>query len=145
MPEGPGRLEGQADGDHAHVLYAAGHHQVLQPGHDAHRREAHGLLPRTALAVDGRTRDRLRQTGGQPRSACDVARLGAEGVHAPEDHVLDGHGVHVVARQDLLDHVCPHVGGMHLGQAAAPLARGRADGIDDVGLGHGISWWIWGT
>ena len=54
-----GGLEGQTDGDHAHVLHAAGHHQVLHAGHDAHRREAHGLLTRTALAIHGGAGDGL--------------------------------------------------------------------------------------
>jgi len=40
-------------GNHGHVLHTGGHDEVLRTGQHALRREVHGLLGRTALAVDG--------------------------------------------------------------------------------------------
>ena len=86
-------LEGQPDGDHAHVLDAAGDHQVLHAGPDAHCGEAHGLLAGPALAVDGGAGDGLGQARRPPGGAGNVAGLRSEGVDAAEHDVLDGRGV----------------------------------------------------
>ena len=68
--------------------------------------------------------------------AGDVAGLGADGVDAAEHDVLDGARVDAGAVDQGLERVGPEVGGVHLRQAAAPAPDGRADGVDDVGLGH---------
>ena len=137
MAEGPGRLECRGDGNHAHVLHAARHDQVLEAGHHAHGGEADRLLARPALTVDGGTGDGLGKAGGQPCRASDVTGLRANVVDAAEDHVVDGHRVQVVALHHFADDVGAEVGRVHLGQAASPLAGGGPDGVDDISLGHG--------
>ena len=43
-----------------------------------------------------------------------------------------------VALDDRLDDVRAEIGRVHLAEPAAPLADRGADGVDDVGLGHGV-------
>jgi len=87
-----------------------------------------GLLTGAALSVDGRARDAQGHPGGEPRGAGDVAGLGADGVDAAEDDVVDDLRVDTGAFDDRLDDVRAQVGRMLSGQAAAALADGRADG-----------------
>ena len=103
-------------------------------------REVDGLLGRAALAVDGGAGDVLGAAGHQPAGAGDVAGLAADGVDVAEHHVLDRAGVDAGAVEQGPDRVGPQVGRVDLAQAAAPLAHGGPDGVDDVGLGHGCSW-----
>jgi hypothetical protein len=73
---GSATVMARADRDHGHVLHAAGDDQVLRAAHDALGGEVHGLLRRTALAVDRDAGHVLGQAGGQPAGAGDVAGLG---------------------------------------------------------------------
>src|SRR5699024_4217331 len=107
--------------------------------------EVHGLLAGAALAVDGGAGHVQGHAGGQPRGAADVAGLGADGVDAAEDHVVDDLGVDAGALDDGPDDVRPQVGRVLAGQASATLADGRADVVETVGVaagdgvGHGAS------
>ena len=83
------------------------------------RGEVHGLLRRAALAVDGRAGHLVGEAGGEPAGARDVAGLGADGVDAAEDHVVDGGGIDAgCARRARRMRVGAEVGGVD-------LARGR--------------------
>ncbi len=74
--------------------------------------------------------------GGQPRGAGDVAGLGADGVDAAEDDVLDGGRVDAGPVDEGVERVGAEVRGVHVGQAPAPAPHRRPDRIDDVGLSH---------
>ncbi len=126
----------RADRDHAHVLDAAGHDEIGGAAEDGLGGEVDRLLRRAALAVHGDAGHRLGQARGEPGGAGDVAGLRADRVHAAEDHVVDGFGVGVGAVEDGLDDVRAEVGRVRSGEAAAPAGDRRADGLDDVGLGH---------
>ena len=63
------------------------------PGHHALGREVHRLLGGAALPVDGHAGHVVGQPGHQPGGAGDVAGLGADGVAAAHDHVVDGRRV----------------------------------------------------
>ena len=122
------------DRDGAHVLHAAGDHEVLGAGHDALGGEVHRLLGRAALPVDGHAGHVVGQPGDQPRGAGDVAGLGADRVAAAEDHVVDGARVDAGAGHQRADRVGGEVGGVDAGERAAALADRRADRVDDEGL-----------
>ena len=96
-----------------------------------------GLLGRAALAVDGDTGHGVGQTGGEPAGAGDVAGLATDGVDVAEDDILDRGRVDPGALEQGGDAGGTQVGGVHVGESASALAGGRADGVDDVGLGHG--------
>ena len=48
-----------------------------------------GLLRGPALSIDGRAGHLFRQAGGQPASTGDISGLGADGVEAPEDPIIE--------------------------------------------------------
>lgn len=91
MPEALRRADrgGAPDRHEAHHLDAAREHQILLSRKDPVCREAHRLLRRAALAVDGRAGDGLGQTGAEPAGAGDVRGLRADLVDAPPDDVVD--------------------------------------------------------
>ena len=107
---------GGRDGDGAHVLDAAGEHHVLRATHHGLRGEVDGLLRRPALAIDGGAGDVEGQTGCEPGGSGDVAGLRPDGVHAPEDDVVDDHRVDAGALERRLDDVRAEIGRVHLGQ-----------------------------
>ena len=80
----------------------------------------------------------LGQAGGEPARAGDVAGLRADGVDAAEHDVVDGDRVDAGALDERLERRgAPRSAGWTCDEpAAAPADRG-ADGVDDVGLGHG--------
>ena len=133
----PAGQHGRRDRDQAHVLHAAGDDHVAGPAHHGLRREVHRLLRRAALAVDRGARNGVGQTRGEPAGARDVARLRSDGVHAAEDHVLDRQRIHARAFQECGDRVRAQIRGVHLAQSPAAPPDGRAQSVDDVGLGHG--------
>jgi hypothetical protein len=73
---------------------------------------------------------------GQPAGAGNIARLGADGVHAAKEDVLDRKGIDVVARHQGFEDVGPEVGRVDGREAASPPADRRANGVDDESLGH---------
>ncbi|MEY3054723.1 MAG: hypothetical protein RL550_1246 [Actinomycetota bacterium] len=73
----------------------------------------HGLLSRTALAIDGGARNVLGQPSCQPAGAGDAARLRTHRVDVAEDHVVDGGRVDSRAVDERLDGVGTEVGRMH--------------------------------
>ncbi|MNH25739.1 hypothetical protein D3C79_857560 [compost metagenome] len=95
------------------------------------------LLRRTTLAVDRGTRHIQRQAGGQPTGAGDVTGLRADGIDAAEDHIVILLGRYRIALDQSLQHMGAQVDGMHIGEAALALAGRAAQGIDNIGLGHG--------
>ena len=127
---------GRPDGDHAHVLHAAGDDHVLHARHDAHGSEADVLLARSALAVDGDAGDGFGKPGNERCGAGDVAGLGTHVVEATHDDVVDGHRVDAGALDQALDGVRADVGGVLLGEAPSPAPDRRPYGVDDVGLTH---------
>jgi hypothetical protein len=97
------------------------------------------LLRGPAGAVDGRAGHVLGEAGREPRRAPDDARLWTELRHAPHEHVLDGPGVDARALDQRPQRVRAEVGGVHVGERALARPDRRADGVDDVRLGHGHS------
>ena len=120
-----------AERDPAHRLDTAGDGKVVVAGDDTRRREVHGLLRRTALPVDGRARNVLRQAGRHPGVARDVGRLLADlarrtrrsrRLSAPDppralDQVLEREGEQV-------DRV-------PVGERPTPAPERRTDGVHD--------------
>ena len=62
-------------------------------------REVQGLLRGAALPIHGGSWHVLGEPGRQPAGARDVPGLDADGVDAPEDHVIDRAGIDVVAER----------------------------------------------
>ena len=139
QPQGHARHEGRPDGDHGHVLHAAGDDQVLGAAHHGLGGEVHRLLRGPALAIDGDARNVLRQATGEPRRPRDAARLRADGVQAAHHDVLDGARVHRRALHQGRERVGAQVRGVHLGQPALAPAHGAPNRSDDVCLAHGFS------
>ena len=83
-----GEGHGRADGDHRHLLHTTRHHHVAHAGQHRLGGEVDGLLRAAALSIDGGAGHVLGKVGRQPARAGDVARLPADGVDAPVDHVL---------------------------------------------------------
>ena len=76
--------------------------------------------------------------GDEPGRAGDVARLGADGVAAAEDHVVDGARVDTGATHQCRQRVRGEVGRVHLGQRSPRLPTGvrtasmmKASGMGD--------------
>jgi hypothetical protein len=127
---------GAPDGHLAHVLDATGDHEVVDAGHDPLGGELDRLLAGTASPVDRRRRDGLGKARREPAGARRIARLGADLIRAPEDHIVDGVGGDTRAL-----HHGPHrkpaeVGGVDRGIRAVAPADRRADRLDDEGLTH---------
>ena len=105
-----------------HRLDTTGDDGVVMPGHHTGGGEVDRLLARTALAVDGHTRDALRPAGGQQRGAADVERLLA-GLHdAAPDHVVDDAGVDAGALGKPVEDLRRKFGRVHTRKPAVALA-----------------------
>ena len=103
---------------------------------DALGGEMDRLLGGAALAIDGGAGDALRQPGGEPGGAGDVAGLRTDRVDAAEDDVVDRRRIDLGPLDQRLDRVRAEVGRVDRGEpAAAPPDRG-AHRVDDVGLRH---------
>ncbi len=134
--EGLRGQHGGGDRDHAHVLDAASDDDVRRAAHDGLGGEVHGLLRGAALAVDGGAGNFLGQTGREPAGAGDVAGLGADGVDAAENNVLNGGGVYTRAGHQRRERMGAQVGRVNLGQTAVAPAHGGADGLYNISLLH---------
>ena len=97
------------------------------------------LLRGTALTIDGGAGHMLRHASNEPCGASNIAGLSADRVDTAIDDVVDKRGVDIDTVEKFNDWRGAEVGGMHIGQAAATTTNGGANGIDDVGLGHGDS------
>jgi hypothetical protein len=133
---GNGHSHRGADRDHAHVLHAARDYEIRGAAEHGLGGEVHRLLGRAALPVHGDAGHRLGQARGQPGGAGDVAGLRPDRVHAAEHHVVDLLRIRVRAVEHGLDDVRAQVSRVRPGQAAAAAGDRRADGFDEVGLGH---------
>ena len=111
------------DGHHGHVLNPTGHHQVVHPGHRRHRREAHGLLSRAALAIDGHPGYGLGEPGRQPAGPGNVAGIGPDVVEVAEDDVLDRGRIDSCALQQSGDRSGPQISGMDVRQGPTSAVR----------------------
>ncbi len=77
------------------------------------------------------------QPGGEPGGAGDVEGLLADLADAAADDLADLGRVDAGAIDQRLLGDAEQLARVHGGQAAAPAAHGRADGIDDHDVGHG--------
>ncbi|MNM71588.1 hypothetical protein D3C81_832570 [compost metagenome] len=136
--QGSGGGHGRGNRDLGHGLHAPGDHHVLGAAHHRLRSKVHGLLGRTALAVDGGTGDLLGEPGSQPAGAGDVAGQRADGVDATENHVVVVVFGDAVTLDQRTQHMGAQVGGVNLAQAALAPPGGRAQGVDDIGFRHGL-------
>ena len=96
----------------------------------------HRLLRAAALPVNGGAGNAHRHAGSQPTGAGDVARQGADGVDATENHIVIFSRGDFIALDNALDHMGAEIGAMDLGERAIAPPGGRAQGINDIGLGH---------
>src|SRR4029453_5367410 len=127
-----------AEWDRAHVLDTTSQRDVLGAGaHQAHR-EVERLLGRATGAVDGREGDRLRQPGGEPGVAGDVAGLGADLVDAATDDLTDAAWIDAGAIEHRGLDRPQHVEGGGAGQRAVLAADRGAGGLDDHDLAHRV-------
>ena len=128
------------------MLDARADRGVVYAGGDQRGGEVHGLLRRSALAVDGRGRRLDRQAGLEPRVAADVEHLLAVLLHAAGDDVLDLLGGDAGALDDRLVGLAEQLVRVRvlvvalLGMAASDR---RAGGLDDhdlaaVSVLHGV-------
>src|SRR5690606_39218452 len=120
-----------------HHLDAGGDHDVVGAGDDALGGEVGGLLRRAALAVHGGGRHGLGAAGGEDGVAAGVAALVGDRQDATHGHVLGEGRIEVVALDARLQDLPGQVGGVPAGELSVALAAGGADGLDDVGGGHG--------
>ena len=112
---------------------------VAFAGPDRVRGARGGLQPRAAETVHRLSRDLDRQAGEQRGHARDVAVVLARLVGAAEDHVIDPVGRESGAREQAANGRRGEIVGPDLGQRAAGAADRGADGVEDVGVGHGGS------
>ena len=129
---------GRVDRVLAHQLDTAGDDHVVRTGDDPLGCERHGLLARSALAVDCGAGHRVGEARREHRVARDVHRLATDLRQAPANHVVDQERIEVVAvrelREDLREEV-DRVVARELPSGLPPAGRGT-DGIDDDGSVH---------
>ncbi len=109
----------------AHLLDAAGDHDVVAAGDDALRRERCGLLARAALAVDRGAGNGDREARRECGVAADVHGLLADLGEASGDHVIDQRRVEVVAGDQFFEHGRQQVHRVEVGERSAGLCPGR--------------------
>ena len=127
---------GGADRDRAHVLHAAGDDEIGRSRHHRLRGEMNGLLRRSALPVDRRSRHLVGHPGDEPACARDVAGLRTDGVDAAEDHVVDRRGIDVDTIEQRADGMRAEIGRVDVRERPVALPDRGAHRIDDVGLVH---------
>ena len=123
-------------GHPAHHLGTAGDHQVVVVRCHTSGGEVHGLLGRTALAVDGRGRHRLGQSGRDPPVAGKVRALLPHLAHTPADDVVDPRGIHTRPLNERGQCETQEVRRVPVGERAAALTEGRAHDVDDDRFPH---------
>jgi len=136
----PGTAIG-ADGNAAHALHASRHHQVFPARAHLLRGQVHGLQARRAKAVDLQTRSAEVPTRLERRYLGQHRTLLTHGRDDAHDDVVHGGGVKTVAALQLGQQAGEQADGFDLVQAAVLLALAprRADGIEHIGLCHGVS------
>ena len=122
-----------------HHLGAAGHHEILHPGHDGRGRDVGAGDARPAEAVEGDTTGSDVVAGVERRHATEVAALLAD-LRAGSPHdVVDVGGVEAVALDERLEHGSTEVLRVEVGEGAlarfADPARGAAC-VDDECVSH---------
>ena len=98
-----------------------------------------GLQAGAAEAVHGLPRDLDGQAGQERGHAGDVPVVLARLIGAAEDHIVDPVGRKGGAVEQAADRRRGEVVGADLGERAAGAADRGADGVEDVGVGHGGS------
>jgi hypothetical protein len=109
--------------------------------------KVHGLLSRTAEAVERHTGGVERPPGVERRHAGDVHRAVAAAGATTHDHVVDVGRVEAVARLQGVEHLGedPLRVDRVQGTVLLALATRRADGVDDPGFTiHGVSLFVRG-
>ena len=123
----------------AHALDAAADDIVHVPGGNRLRREMHGLLARSAHAVEGHAGhfDRqLRQQHGQPSRVCALFSCERDGA---VNHIPDLARIGARALQQAVYDMREQCIGAIFAQRAAPPAKRRPDGSYYDGFVHVIS------
>ena len=123
-----------------HRLDPAGDDEVLVPARHAHGRHRDRLLRGSAEAVERHARHGLRPTRQQGRQATDRVVVTGEDAVAG-DHVVDLGGIEPDPRRQRPETLGEQLLGMDVVQRAvgASLAAGRADHVDDPGVGHRLA------
>jgi len=141
-----GRIDGdgravRAHGHARHAFDAAGDIGRAGPAADLVRREVDRLHSARAEAVDREARDALVEPGGEDGGPGETAALFGDLRGIAPDHVLHGMALEAVAVLDRVQHVGRQAGRGHLVEAAVglALAAGAADGVIDIGIGHGVA------
>ena len=119
----------------AHAFDTAGEDDVCDAGLDLHGRQADGLEPGTAAAIELEAGD----LDGKARTECREAPhrgVLAVGVALPEDHVVDGSDREGLPLDDLRDDEAGHRFGGDGPQGTAKAADGRAHSATDQGIFH---------
>ena len=133
-------LGGHRSGERHH-LGAAGDHDVFHAAHDLRGGKVHRGDAAAAEAVQRGAGGLDVVAGVERRHAAEVAALLAALGRGRPDHVVDIRGIEMVALGDGAQDGRGEVLRVMLGQRAlADLAdaTGRANGVDDIGLGHGV-------
>ena len=138
----PAATGGGAEGDLGHLLHAAADRDAGTTGGD----EAHGegvrLCARAALAVDRRRSRAVVDAHREPGVAGDVGGLLAGLGDAAAHELIDLAGFDPVALEQCGLGDREQLRGLGAGEPASAPPDGRADGVDDDGIGHdGSSRW----
>ena len=114
-----------------HGLHPAADADADRVGRDEAGDQVDGLLPGTALGVEGQAARLVRQAGVQPRGPGDVVRLLARLRHAAAGDLLDRRGLEAgpVEQRDLRG--AEDLGGVQAREHAAAPADRSAHGLDD--------------
>ncbi len=128
----------------AHVLDAAGEHDVAGTERDLSCTGGHGRQRARAHPVDREAGNRLRNAGKQRNVAAEGQSLVADLRGRREDHVADAlDGNSRIATQELADDLDPHVVGARLPEhplrPRAPERRAHAVDEHDLPAFHGLS------
>ena len=129
----------RAHRDARHHLDARRDDDVELAGPDRGRRVEVRLHRGAALPVDGRPADGFRPARGHRRHPGDVPALLADLGDAAHLHVLDLRRIEVVARDEAVQHLRREIVAADPRKRAVPLPDRTADGVDDQGVGHGVS------
>ena len=117
----------EADG-RLHTIRSGGRQRQVEAA------EVGRLLRGAALAVDARRGHAPRKTGSDPRVARDVATLLPRLRDAAAHHIVDQHGIDVVAVDHRAQHETEQVGGMPPRERTLALPESSTRAVNDYGF-----------